>query len=117
MGKYTKIILLTYIFIRISITNSYAIESAAHKAEVIKCLIASSFILNFDILDKNIKKLAINVNKNSTLNIKKLEISKLSIEALEEEVESNYKKLIDKKKHATLANKLNFCVQTLKIGK
>lgn len=115
MGKISKTIIFLYLFIFIFISNSLAIESAAHKVEVSKCLGIIMTIKNnssFEKINNKANKiLELYLDKIIRLDIGSLmlkEMSEIGANSIYKELQNTNSKKLDKI--------LDKCISTFRIG-
>jgi len=110
MVRCIKLIFLIFILF------GFSLESAAHKAEVTKCIIISSLVRNSKLVSKDFNDLAAGIYKKTQIKANSLEISELSVNEMKKEVENTLSQLIDQKNFSRIKKLLEYCIQTLKIG-
>ena len=107
---------IVFILLLLPVFNtSYAIESAAHKVEVAKCVGVIMTIKNNSKYEENIFKatnvLELYLDKILSLNIGSIMMKEMSEKAAKEVFNS-----IDNHTSLSLDNLLNKCINTLRIG-
>ena len=115
MVKSSKFIIFTYLYILIFISNAWAIESAAHKVEVAKCLGIIMTIKNNSLFDQ------INIKASKILDlylekILRLDIGSIMMKEMSEEGANYIYKELNNANPDKLDKVLNKCISTFRIG-